>query len=460
MIHGYTGGPTDFSELPEIMRREFSAEVYCPLLPGHGTSIDELLHLSSHDLLDGIEQRVVDALHARKTVVLIGISFGAQAALYLASKHAVAGTVAINATHGLKFPLKMPGVGLVAGIKPAWSKHFSTTQRADRANAILYDEMPARGLFLSRELRRRVEAGAHNIRSPVLFVHSSKERFGDPRAAERLRRKISGPTQLRLVRSTGHSLFFSDAQKQVIAEIVSFLSREDIFGPRPTRTTNEEKVTAVVPAYNESSHVEPVLRTLIRSPSVGEVIVVDDGSSDDTTRLIGSFDGVTVLRNATNLGKAASLERGVRAATFDILLFCDADLVGFRPEHVEAIVRPVIAGEYDMFIGVRGNMMQTAVRAFALNSGERALRKEVWFGLPDYFKHRYRVEAGLNFCVKHRGGKGLGWKAFDYTQVLKESKYGILRGTILRWWMNFDVASAYLSYPIIYWRLRHKSGKA
>ena len=139
LIHGYTGGPTDFSELPEILRREFSAEVYSPLLPGHGTSIDELLHLSSHDLFDGIEQRVVDALQVGKTVVLVGLSFGAQAALYLASKHAVAGTVAINSTHGLRFPLAIPGIGLVGRVKPIWNKHFSKGQRAERANAILYD---------------------------------------------------------------------------------------------------------------------------------------------------------------------------------------------------------------------------------------------------------------------------------------------------------------------------------
>jgi glycosyltransferase involved in cell wall biosynthesis len=229
---------------------------------------------------------------------------------------------------------------------------------------------------------------------------------------------------------------------------------------RPTRAMNEKQVTAIVPAYNESFHVEAVVRTLLRSPSVGEIIVVDDGSSDDTSVRITSIDGVTLLRNERNLGKAASLERGVRAASFDTLFFCDADLVGFKPEHVEAIVRPVIDGEYDMFIGVRRNIMQTAVHAFALNSGERALRKEIWFGLPDFFKHRYRVEAGLNFFVKHQTEKGLGWKEFDYTHVIKESKYGILIGTILRWWMNFDVASACLSYPVILWRLRHKSRKA
>lgn len=456
-IHGYSGGPTDLAELPEIVRREFSSEVYCPLLPGHGTSIDELLHLSSSDLLDGIERQVADAVRAGKTVVLVGVSFGAQVALHLASKYAVAGTVAINATHGLKFPLNIPGIGLMARVKPAWSKHFSATQRADRANAILYDDIPTKGLFLSKELRHRVDAAAGAIRSSVLFIHSTKDRFGNPRAVQRLRRKIAGPTQLRLVRSTGHSLFFSGAKKHVIAEIVSFLKREDIFG---SNAASEKKVTAIVPAFNESSHVVSVLGTLLRSPSVGEVIVVDDGSSDDVTMWSEPTDGVSVLRNGRNLGKAASLDRGARAASFDVILFCDADLVGLKPEHVEAIVQPVISGEYDMFIGVRGNVLQTTVRAFALNSGERALRKETWFALPAFFKHRYRVEAGLNFYVKHGTARGLGWKVFDYTQVIKESKYGILKGTVLRWWMNFDVACAYLSYPILYWQLRRNSRNA
>ena len=172
------------------------------------------------------------------------------------------------------------------------------------------------------------------------------------------------------------------------------------------------------------------------------------------------MDSVRLLRNERNLGKAGSLERGVRAASFDIVFFCDADLVDFRPEHVEAIVRPVVDGQYDMFVGVRGNILQTMVRAWALNSGERALRKEIWFSLPMYYKHRYRVEAGLNYYVRNYTSKGLGWRVFDYSQLLKETKYGFPRGTLLRLWMYFDVASAYLSYRIIYRHLRHKSTKA
>jgi pimeloyl-ACP methyl ester carboxylesterase len=448
LIHGYTGGPTDFSDLPDALMRALPAETWCPLLPGHGTSVDDLLPLSSTDMFDGVEKRIVDTLAADRPVVLLGLSFGAQAALYFASRHPIAGAVAINATHGLKLPWSLPGIGLLARIRPAWAKNFSPEERAERAGAILYETVPTRSLFLSRELRRKVDVGARAISCPVFFIHSTDERFGNWRAVDRLRRKIPAPTRLSLVRSRGHSLFFSEAKQQATEEIVAFLKSLDIFA-RMQSPSRDTRVTAIVPAYNESAHIEAVLSALTRAPSVGEIIVVDDGSTDDTGIRSGNVPGVTVLRNAANLGKAESMERAARAARFDVLFFCDADLVGFGPEHVEAIIRPVVTGQYDMFIGIRGNLMQTAFHAIALNSGERALRKEVWFGLPDYFKHRYRIEAGLNHYVKQTGAKGFGWKQFDYTHRIKEAKYGVLRGTGLRWWMNFDVVSAYLRYPIM-----------
>ena len=455
-IHGYTGGPTDFSELPDIVGREFAADVWCPLLPGHGTSIDDLLPLSCHDLFDGIEERIADALRAGRPVVLVGLSFGAQAALDFASKYPVAGVVAINATHGLKFPWGVPGVGVVASSRPAWTKQFTAEERAARAHAVLYDSVPTKSLFLSRELRRRVEAGVENIRCPVLFIHSTDERFGDWRAADRLRRRIAAPTRLRLVQSRGHSLFFGEAKQEVIEETVAFLETIEGFAPTAP-AASRTKVTAIVPAYNEASHIEAVLSALRRAPSIGEIIVVDDGSTDGTGDRAAGIEGVTVLRNAANLGKAASMERGVRAATFDTLFFCDADLVGFRPDHAEAIIHPVVSGEYDMFIGLRGDRMQGTVHAIALYSGERALRKGTWFALPDYYKHRYRIEAGLNHYVKHTTAKGFGWTRFDYTHRLKETKYGFVRGTGLRWWMNFDVVATYLSSPIVEWRHRRKT---
>ena len=87
--------------------------------------------------------------------------------------------------------------------------------------------------------------------------------------------------------------------------------------------------------------------------------------------------------------------------------------------------------------------MQKAITLFGVNSGERALRREVWEKLPDYYKHRYRIEAGLNYYAKYYGN-GFGYESFPYFQTLKETKYGFFKGTYLRWKMNLDVLLAYL----------------
>lgn len=96
-----------------------------------------------------------------------------------------------------------------------------------------------------------------------------------------------------------------------------------------------------------------------------------------------------------------------------------------------------------MFIGVRGNFMQRAVMAWGLNSGERALRKDIWLNIEQEDKHRFRIEVALNNYVRRYTTRGLGWQVLDYSQTLKETKYGLLRGTFLRWWMNLDVVFSY-----------------
>jgi len=208
----------------------------------------------------------------------------------------------------------------------------------------------------------------------------------------------------------------------------------------PTQNTN--KIVAIVPAYNEAATIHRVLTVLRQTPLLDEIIVVDDGSTDDTAKVVQNFASVTLLRNVGNKGKGYSMQKGVAATNAGIIFFCDADLKQLTPEIVQSIIEPVQQGEYAMYIGVRNNMLQKAVTLFALNSGERALRREVWESLPERFKYRYRIEAGLNFIATKKHG-GYGWKKFEYYQTLKEKKYGFVQGTFLRWWMNFDVMYAF-----------------
>ena len=204
------------------------------------------------------------------------------------------------------------------------------------------------------------------------------------------------------------------------------------------------KIAAIVPAYNESAHIARVLETLSNTDVLDEIIVVDDASSDDTPEIVENFRRVKLFRNEKNMGKAYSLRRAIDSTDADTLFFCDADLNNLTPGIITQIIEPVIEGRYDMYIGVRNNLMQKAITLFALNSGERALTRDLWEKMPEVFKYRYRVEAGLNFTAKTHG-KGYGWRKFNYYQTLKEKKYGFVKGTILRWWMNLDVLYAYIA---------------
>ncbi len=202
-------------------------------------------------------------------------------------------------------------------------------------------------------------------------------------------------------------------------------------------------VAAIVPAYNEVRRVGRVLEALSGTERFQEIIVVDDGSTDGTDRVVTRFESVAYLRNETNMGKSYSMQRGVEATDVPVLFFCDADVEGLNPKTIGEMLNPVLNDEADMFIGIRNNTMQKAFTTFAINSGERALKRELWDDLPSFYKHRYRIETGLNYLAKLRGAR-IKYKILEHYHSIKELKHGVIKGTLLRWWMNYDVALAIL----------------
>lgn len=93
-------------------------------------------------------------------------------------------------------------------------------------------------------------------------------------------------------------------------------------------------VSIVIPAYNEEEHIENTLLTvsdhLSKNFANFEMIIVDDGSSDNTFSLVSQaskrIPNLKVLKNPANRGKGYSVKRGVLAANLDYVLFTDADL--------------------------------------------------------------------------------------------------------------------------------------
>jgi cellulose synthase/poly-beta-1,6-N-acetylglucosamine synthase-like glycosyltransferase/peptidoglycan/xylan/chitin deacetylase (PgdA/CDA1 family) len=99
-------------------------------------------------------------------------------------------------------------------------------------------------------------------------------------------------------------------------------------------------VTVIVPAYNEKECIANTLRSLAKSTHPIEIIVVDDGSEDDTAAIAESLGmpNVRVVRQE-NAGKPAALNNGVRHASHDIVVMMDGDTV-FEPDAVHQLVQP------------------------------------------------------------------------------------------------------------------------
>lgn len=114
-------------------------------------------------------------------------------------------------------------------------------------------------------------------------------------------------------------------------------------------------VVVIIPAYNESATIAGVIQTLHETVPEYAIVVVDDGSSDDTAAIIHACLGVTLLKLPFNLGIGGAMQTGFLYAErngFDIAVQCDAD--GQHPvESVRQLVHRIEDGTADLIIGSR-----------------------------------------------------------------------------------------------------------
>lgn len=104
-------------------------------------------------------------------------------------------------------------------------------------------------------------------------------------------------------------------------------------------------ITVVIPALNEGRTIAQVVRLARNCPQVDEVLVIDDGSIDETPRAAAEA-GATVV-TSTMLGKGASMQDGVLAARQELIVFLDGDLTGIRPDVVARMAEPLLKNRAD-----------------------------------------------------------------------------------------------------------------
>ena len=212
------------------------------------------------------------------------------------------------------------------------------------------------------------------------------------------------------------------------------------------------KVSAIIPAYNEGPRIKDVLVPLVESDLIDEIIVVDDGSLDDTSdRAIEC--GVRVIKLKENGGKGAAISKGLEAASGEIILLLDADLIGLTKSHVEALLSPVIKDEADMSIGTfkYGRRHTDSAQNFTPQlNGQRCIKADELRSIEHLDESGYGVEVTINRYIKENDLRVADVLLNNLTQVTKEEKVGPVKGVVARVKMYAEIMKSI--FTINKWR--------
>lgn len=116
-------------------------------------------------------------------------------------------------------------------------------------------------------------------------------------------------------------------------------------------------LTVIVPAYNEAATIEAILDAVAAAPCRKQVVVVDDGSTDQTAAAVerwieGRGGEIELIRHRENRGKGAAIRTGLGRARGEVVLVQDADLE-YDPGDFPSLIDPILSGRADVVFGSR-----------------------------------------------------------------------------------------------------------
>lgn len=210
----------------------------------------------------------------------------------------------------------------------------------------------------------------------------------------------------------------------------------------------DQKISCIVPVYNEEENIAKVLEPLLEIKWIDEVIVVDDGSSDRTKTVISGFKDkrLQLIPLEINQGKGAALYRGIKKAKNDLLVFLDGDLVGLKEEHLLELISPLVFSKSaDLSLGVfaiiklnKNASTKIANRAVPWITGQRAIYKKNLPDLEQIRRSRYGVD--LLISKKFKKDQIRIVKLRGLSQTVKEDKQDLFSAMRARVKMYYQIS--------------------
>lgn len=216
-----------------------------------------------------------------------------------------------------------------------------------------------------------------------------------------------------------------------------------------TATVNSS-IHAILPVYNEARTVRKVLSVLRQVECLGEIIVVDDGSTDGSGREIEEEaevdQRIRLLTHEGNQGKGQSILNAWHTTKADCLLLLDADLYGLEPSHILDLIEPVLRGQADMTIGqFKHGYWRTDFSHFITPwlSGQRCLRSDLLGYVSPTAAAGYGIETALTVAAKQDGWRCKRVPMYGVWHRPSEQRLGWLAGIRTRSRMYGQIVRAW-----------------
>ena len=240
LIHGFTGAPTEMRLLGEYLNRN-GLTVSAPLLPGHGTTVEEMNRCKWTDWTAAVERALTELRERCNTVFVGGLSMGSLLTLYLAAHHpdlpgAIVYSPAVKIAD--RRLVLTPLIKHVVRLLPKGEGDSDLTSVDAQQHLWSYDENPVAAAAELLKLRRAVERLLPQVVCPLLIIHSTLDRAIHPDSA-RLTYELAGTPvankHLVTLHNSGHNLGV-DSEWEFVAESTLQFIRQ---APRRPAGTHE-----------------------------------------------------------------------------------------------------------------------------------------------------------------------------------------------------------------------------
>ncbi len=163
-----------------------------------------------------------------------------------------------------------------------------------------------------------------------------------------------------------------------------------------------KKTTAIICVFNEQDTVGNVIISTSKEQFIDEIVVVNDGSTDNSKNIIDKLKfefNLQVIHFDKNKGKGYAMAIGVENATHDIVVFIDADQTKITPNYTSELIKPLVNNEFEMVLGYSTvNVLTKEINPLKILTGERALFKNDIMPILEKIKQsRFGVETLLFF---------------------------------------------------------------